>query len=179
MLQHFTLERLIYTRLSYMWTTGFLTNDCDAAFCGDFHHVVHQVLCPFSKVLPLENAHRAVPHDLLGPFDSFGVSLGALWSAVQTLQRRCTSMRRSSELDQLQVAKMLPHHPAGGDSCCDGCGAGGGVLVKLVSCDKVDGQSDSDLVLLSFCHQVLDDASALLVIQGRTNLKASSEKSSH
>lgn len=68
--------------------------------------------------------------------------------------------------------KTLPHHPAGGDSCCDGCGAGGGFLVKLFSGDKVDGQSDPDLVLLSFGHQVLDDAGALLVIQGCTNLEA-------
>lgn len=154
-----------------MWTTVFLTNDCDAAFRGDFHHVVHQVLCPFGKVLPLEDAHRAVPHNLLGPLDGFGVRLGALWSAVQTLQRRFPSMRRSSEANQLPVGKTSSHHPAGGDSCCHGCRAGGGVLVKLVSSDKVDGQSDPDLVLLSFGHQVLDDASALLVIQGRTNLE--------
>lgn len=68
--------------------------------------------------------------------------------------------------------KTLPHHPAGGDSCCHGCGASGGFLVKLFSGDKVDGQSDPDLVLLSFGHQVLDDAGALLVIQGCTNLEA-------
>lgn len=80
-------------------------------------------------------------------------------------------MRRRPKPNQVQLAKTLSHHPAGGDSCCDGCGAGGGVLIKLVSSDKVDRQSDPDLVLLSFGHQVLDDTSALLVIQGRTNLE--------
>lgn len=66
----------------------------------------------------------------------------------------------------------MSHHPAGGDSCGNGRRAGGGFLIKLVSGDKVDGQSDPDLVLLSFGHQVLDDGGALLVIQGRTNLEA-------
>lgn len=66
---------------------------------------------------------------------------------------------------------MSSHHPAGRDSCCDSRGADGGVFVKLVSGDKVHRQSDPDLVLLGFGHQVFDDAGALLVIQGRTNLE--------
>lgn len=44
------------------------------------------------------------------------------------------------------------------------------MFVELVSSDEVDGQRDLDFVLLSFGHQVLDDAGALLVIQGGTDL---------
>lgn len=82
-------------------------------------------------------------------------------------------MRRGCEPDQWRQGPpgASSHHPAGGDSLCDGCGAGGGFLVKLVRGDEVDGQSDPDFVLLSFGHQVLDDAGPLLIIQGRTNLE--------
>lgn len=44
------------------------------------------------------------------------------------------------------------------------------MFVELVSSDEVDGQRDLDFVLLSFGHQVFDDASTLLVIQGGTDL---------
>lgn len=44
------------------------------------------------------------------------------------------------------------------------------MFVELVSSDEVDGQRDLDFVLLSFGHQVFDDAGALLVIQGGTDL---------
>lgn len=81
-------------------------------------------------------------------------------------------MITSSSSEQQQAAKMFPHHPANGDSSWDGRSAGGGVLVELVSGDKVNGQRDLDVVFLSFSHQVLDDASALLIEQGRTDLMA-------
>ncbi len=58
------------------------------------------------------------------------------------------------------------YHPAGGDSSTDSCGAGGGILIKLVSGDKVDGQRDLDAILFCFGHQFLDDAGPLLVIEG-------------
>lgn len=65
---------------------------------------------------------------------------------------------------------MGPHHPAGGDACSDGGGAGGGFLVELISRDEVDGQRDLHSVLLGFGHQVFDDGGALLVKQRRTDL---------
>lgn len=76
-----------------------LTDDCDAARFGHLDHFVHQVLRPFGKVVPLKHADRTVPHDLLGPADRLRVSLGALRSAVQTLQRR-GGMRRSEDRKQ-------------------------------------------------------------------------------
>ncbi|CAG5870839.1 unnamed protein product [Menidia menidia] len=62
-----------------------LTDDCDAARLGHLHHLVHEILGSFGEVIPLEDAHGAVPHDLLGPAHSLGVGLGALRSTVQTL----------------------------------------------------------------------------------------------
>lgn len=50
------------------------------------------------------------------------------------------------------------------------------MFVELVSSDEVDGQRDLDFVLLSFGHQVFDDAGALLVIQGGTDLTGAREK---
>lgn len=66
----------------------FLTDDCDAVRFGHLDHFVHQVLRPFSEVVPLEHTDRTVPHDLLGPADRLCVGLRALGSTVQTLQRR-------------------------------------------------------------------------------------------
>lgn len=62
------------------------------------------------------------------------------------------------------------HHPAGGDASGDGRSASGGVLVKLVSSDKVHGQRDLYTVLFCFGHQVLDNAGPFLIVQRRTDL---------
>lgn len=59
----------------------------------------------------------------------------------------------------------VSHHPAGGDASRDGRGAGGGVLIKLVSGDKVHGQCDLYTVLFCFGHQVLDNAGPFLIVQ--------------
>lgn len=69
-------------------TLVFLTDNCDAARFGHLDHFVHQVLCPFGKVVPLKHANWAVPHDLLGPGHRLCVGFRALWSTVQTLQGR-------------------------------------------------------------------------------------------
>lgn len=68
------------------------------------------------------------------------------------------------------------HHPAGRDASSNGCSARFGVLIKLVSSDEVDGQRDLDAILLCFGHQLLDDAGALLVVQGGTDLKRERKK---
>lgn len=62
------------------------------------------------------------------------------------------------------------HHPSGWDARGDGGGAGGGVLVKLVGGDEVDGQRDLHAILLGFGHQVFDDGGALLIEQRVTDL---------
>lgn len=67
--------------------------------------------------------------------------------------------------------EKVSYHPAGGDAGSNGRRADGGFLIKLFSGDEVDGQRDLDAVLLRFGHQVLDDAGALLVEQGGTDLR--------
>lgn len=75
----------------------------------------------------------------------------------------------------LSSVSSSSHHPAGGDAIGDGGGAGGGFLVKLVGGDEVHGQRDLDAVLLCFGHQVLDDAGALLVVQGGSDLSGETQ----
>lgn len=64
-----------------------------------------------------------------------------------------------------------PYHPSNRNAGSDCGGASGSLLIKLVSGDKVDGQRDLDAILLSFSHQVFDDTSPLLIVQGITDLR--------
>ena len=66
----------------------FLTDNCDAPSFGHLDHFVHHALRPFGKVVPLKHPDWAVPHNLLGPAHHLCIGLNALWSTVQTLQRR-------------------------------------------------------------------------------------------
>lgn len=70
-----------------------------------------------------------------------------------------------------------PHHPACRDTAGDGCRAGGGFLIKLVSSDEVDGQRDLHTIFLRFGHQVLDYAGPLPIVQGGTDLRGIKEMS--
>lgn len=62
------------------------------------------------------------------------------------------------------------HHPASRDASSDSRCASGSFLIKLISSDKINRQCDLDTVLFGFRHQIFDNAGALLVVQGGTNL---------
>lgn len=99
-----------------LWTSPLpsfsLTDDCDAALLGDLDHFVHQVLCPFCKVVPLEHADWTVPHDLLGSVHCFAVGLRALRSTVQSLWRRLWLQRDPVQIGGVEHP-LLTIQPAG------------------------------------------------------------------
>ena len=70
------------------------TDDGDAARLGDLHHLVHHVLGAVGEGVPLEHAHGAVPHDLLGAAHSLSEELGGLRPAVQTLGCQRATVRK-------------------------------------------------------------------------------------